>query len=185
MMAGSLVRLQNSEITASVRGGIETGGGDISLDTPLVLLQDSRIRAQAFEGRGGNIRITAQAFLADSASEVNASSELGIDGTVEIQALTNLHATVSPLPQHFRQSATLLRNQCAARRWEGTISSLVLAGRHGVPPSPGGVLPSPLAVLRKTTADTGIHTNEVQMHRHAEQPLEFSRIGMELACGKR
>ena len=43
-------------------------------------------------------------------------------------------------------AATLLRASCATRLAEGKASSLVVAGREGVPPEPDGLLSSPLIV---------------------------------------
>jgi filamentous hemagglutinin family protein len=153
--APTLVRLRDSAITAEVKGGATTVGGNITIDPQFVLLQNSQIVANAFRGRGGNIRIQAQqAFLADPASQVNASSALGINGQVNIQApVTNLSGTVAPLLLVFASAATLLRSACAARLHEGTISTLVERGRAGVPATPDGVLPSrlPLAPLDPAT----------------------------------
>ena len=67
------------------------------------------------EGQGGNIGIGTQVFLADPASLVSASSELGISGTVDIQApVTTLSGTLAPLPQAFVNVAALLPARCAA-----------------------------------------------------------------------
>jgi len=143
--APSLVRLRNSEITATVGGGSETVGGNITIDPESVVLENSQIRANAFAGRGGKIQITAGVFLADPASQVSASSALGINGVVDIRApIADLSGTVTPLPQQFAQTAVLLRDRCAARLQEGTVSSLVERGRDGVPANPDGVLPSRL-----------------------------------------
>ena len=75
--APSLIRLRDSEITATVGGGPETVGGNITLNPEFVVLENSQIRANAFAGRGGNIQITAGVFLADPASQVSASSAAG------------------------------------------------------------------------------------------------------------
>jgi large exoprotein involved in heme utilization and adhesion len=110
-------------------------------------LENSKIRADAFGGMGGNIRIDAGVFLADPASLVSASSALGIQGTVDIRApVTSLSGAVAPLPQAFVSAAALLPAQCAARLSGGRYSSLVLGGRDGLPLDPGGVLPSPLTL---------------------------------------
>jgi len=81
------------------------------------LLYDYQIVANAFEGRGGTIRIQAQqAFLADPASLVSASSTLGINGQVAIQApVTSISGAVAPLPQAFAQAAEILRDRCVER----------------------------------------------------------------------
>jgi large exoprotein involved in heme utilization and adhesion len=151
LTAPQMIRLRDSQITAAVGGGPETVGGNITIDPQFVLLQNSQIVANAFQGRGGNIRIQAQqAFLADPASLVSASSTLGINGQVDIQApVKNISGVVAPLSQAFAQTAPLLRSPCAARLHEGTVSTLVERGRDGVPATPDGVLPSrfPLAPL--------------------------------------
>ena len=84
--AGYMVELIDSKITASVGGGPQTTGGNITIDPEYVILNDSQIIANAYEGKGGNIRIIADVFLASPDSIVDASSALGIDGTVNIQA---------------------------------------------------------------------------------------------------
>ena len=121
-------------------------GGSITIDPQFVLLQNSQIVANAFQGRGGNIRIQAQqAFLADPASQVSASSALGINGQVAIQApVTSISGAIAPLPQAFAQAAELLRSRCAERLREGTVSRFVIGGRDGVPLEPGSLLLSPL-----------------------------------------
>jgi filamentous hemagglutinin family protein len=144
--APSLVRLRDSAITAEVGGGATTIGGNITIDPQFVVLQNSQIVANAFQGKGGNIRLQAQqAFLADPASQVSASSALGINGQVAVQApVTSLSGAVAPLPQAFAQTAELLRSRCVERLREGTGSRFVIGGRDGVPLEPGSLLLSPL-----------------------------------------
>jgi filamentous hemagglutinin family protein len=153
LRARRLVQLMDSEVTTTVWGG---GGdaGNLTLTAPFVVADHSSIIANAFGGRGGNIQITADAFLADPTSLVSASSALGIQGTVNIQApVTALSGIVAPLPQTFGQVAALLPARCAARFREGNASSMVLGGRPGLPAEPGGVLPSPLALEERLVAD--------------------------------
>jgi filamentous hemagglutinin family protein len=144
--APHFLRLRDSTITAEVGGGAQTVGGNITIDPQFVVLQNSQIVANAFQGRGGNIHIQAQqAFLADPASLVSASSALGINGQVNIQApVTNISGAVAPLPQAFAQPAELLRSRCAERLREGTVSRFVVGSRDGVPLEPGSLLLSPL-----------------------------------------
>jgi large exoprotein involved in heme utilization and adhesion len=149
-----LVRLQDSDITATVGGGVETIGGNITIDSEFVILEGSRILAEAFQGQGGRIGMTAEAVLADAASRISASSTLGIDGTVDIQApVRNLSGTVTPLPQTFRQVAALLRQRCAERLRGSQASSFVLGGRDSLPAAPSGVLPSLLYETPVSTTD--------------------------------
>ncbi|MGH7186790.1 MAG: hypothetical protein ACREIB_11010, partial [Pseudomonadota bacterium] len=58
--------------------------------------------------------------------------------------------------------AALLAERCAARAQDAKFSTFVLAGRDGVPPEPGGLLPSPLVAadssgLAPPTATGALH----------------------------
>jgi hypothetical protein len=109
------------------------------------------VQANAFGGNGGNITITAaDAFLADAATCaqqacLNASSQLGVAGTVAVNTPTaDLSGVVTPLAQTFAHATVLLPHRCAERLREQPVSTFVLAGRDGLPVQPGSVLPSPL-----------------------------------------
>jgi large exoprotein involved in heme utilization and adhesion len=142
---GYLVHFKDSKITSSVNGGADTVGGNISIDPEYVVLDNSRIIANAYEGTGGNIDIISEVFLADPASIVDASSALGVDGQVDIRApITSISGTISPLPEEFRSVVALLKKPCMARIQQGEYSSFVVNGRDGLPREPGTVLPSPL-----------------------------------------
>jgi large exoprotein involved in heme utilization and adhesion len=152
VMAQTMVRLRDSRITTAVGSG-QGAGGNITIDPDFVIVEDSRISADAFGGPGGSVTITAGVFLADPHSQVSASSRLGIDGRIDIRApVNNLSGLVTPLTPNFALAAALLRNQCAARLREGTVSSLVERGRDGVPASPDGTLPSRLYRARPKVA---------------------------------
>ena len=140
-----MVYLKESEITASVGGGASTVGGNISIDPQFVILDHSKIIANAFEGRGGNIRIVAGVYLSDPYSLVDASSALGIDGNVDIRApLTEISGTLVPLGEDFISAFELLREPCMARIRGGKYSSFIVSGRDGLPIEPGRLLPSPM-----------------------------------------
>jgi large exoprotein involved in heme utilization and adhesion len=153
VMAQTMIRLRQSEITTTVRGGDEMAGS-ITLDPAFVILEDSQIRADAVGGPGGNITITAEVFLTDPSSIVSASSERNIDGEIDIRApVADLSGTVAPLPQSFLQQAVLLRERCAERLRRGWTSSFIVSGRDGSPFEPGSMLSSPLS--RESQAGTG------------------------------
>jgi large exoprotein involved in heme utilization and adhesion len=140
-----MVHLKNSEITASVGGGAGTQGGNISIDPVYVILDHSKIIANAYAGQGGNIRIVSNVFLADPYSVVDASSALGIDGIVDIRApITEISGTLTPLGEDFVSAFELLREPCMARIRGGKYSSFIVRGRNGLPVEPGNLLPSPI-----------------------------------------
>lgn len=91
----SLILSNQSNITASAQG--QGNGGNITLDADVLAgLENSDITANAVGGKGGNIDITSDfIFSLESRnqltpnSDITASSELGIDGTVTLNAPDN------------------------------------------------------------------------------------------------
>ena len=152
---GSLLHMIDSQITTSVRSGVG-GGGNITLGSsghPLdfIVLDNSGIHADAFGGPGGNVSIFANVMLSSTpiATAVTASSALSAPGTVNINAVvTDVSGSLAELSTEVLEAAALLRASCAARLAEGKTSSLVVAGREGLPLEPGGLLPSALRELR-------------------------------------
>jgi filamentous hemagglutinin family protein len=125
-------RMQNSKITTSIkRGGNDAG--DISLSPPeWTLMNNSKIVANAWEGRGGNIHIAAEHFIRSSASLVDASSALGIDGSVLIESPdVDVSSGLTVLPSNVLDAAGWMRIPCAARSGD-TVSSFVIRGRDAV-----------------------------------------------------
>jgi large exoprotein involved in heme utilization and adhesion len=140
-----MVHLKNSTVSASVGGGPDTVGGNITIDPDYVILQNSKIIANAYEGRGGNIGITAGCFMADPGSIVDASSALGIDGIVDIRApVSEVSGRLVPLRQDYLSALALLREPCMARLRGTRYSSFVIEGKDGLPLEPGDLLPSPV-----------------------------------------
>jgi filamentous hemagglutinin family protein len=143
VIATDMVRLTNSQLNASVEGSETTVGGNITIDPQAVILQNSQIVAQATQGQGGNIAITTQSLLTDGGiSLIDASSQFGISGTVNIQSPTGQMAgRLVALPKNPLIATSLFSQRCAALTG-GQFSSFVVAGRYGVPPEPGGWLAS-------------------------------------------
>jgi large exoprotein involved in heme utilization and adhesion len=165
------IHLQNSTISASVGDG-RGGGGNISIDPQLVILQDSNILAQADEGRGGKITIIAGLVLPDANSTVNADSGSGVNGTVTIQSPTsNLSGTVGQLVSKTSPPQVLVHSRCAALVG-GRESTFIFAGRSTVPSEPGGWLLSPLALASaETSASTLTDTDPRVISSNQTKPL--------------
>ena len=96
---GDRTLFQDSNLSASAAK--EGDGGNITIDADTVLGINSDITATAVEGNGGNILINSNGVLGfterpatnnDGASDVDASSQFGTDGTVTI---TNPQNTIS------------------------------------------------------------------------------------------
>lgn len=140
--ASDLIYLFNSGITTSVQGGLGNGG-NITIDPRFVILNNSSIIANAYGGNGGNIDIVSDYFIASADSIVQASSQLGISGTINITAPDiDLSGSLTVLPSNYLDATSLLRDRCEAMSEENT-SSLVIEGRGGMPIEPDDYLPSP------------------------------------------
>jgi len=135
------LHLVSSEISTSVKG--QTGnGGNIAIDPQLMILNHSIIKADAIAGHGGNISITAGQFIPSSDSSVEATSELGISGTIVINGpRVDVNGALVVLSTQLRGRTEVLREACAARA-DQPISSLVEAGRGGMPQDPEATLPA-------------------------------------------
>jgi large exoprotein involved in heme utilization and adhesion len=185
--APDMIHLVNSSIITSVAGSnADTAGGNITIDPQFVVLQNSQILAKAFAGTGGAIDITAtSAFIADPVSIVDASSTLGISGTVNIQSpLQNVGGELTALPQEFSSAAALLAQQCAARAAGGTFSTFVVAAREGLPVEPGGFLASPpltseLLGSRISGQDRQTQPSAVTglFPRYEARPIQLAKFG--------
>ena len=155
----------NSAIAANTHAGV--GGnlaiaGTVAVDgqalsrAGTIVLRESRVTANAQAGQGGRIAIVAEVFLADPDSVVDASSQIGIDGEVNIEAVaSNLSEVVKPLSQRLASETPLLSDRCAARLHRGIVSSFVEVERAGLPSAPDGLLPSRLDVSDAEMAWSG------------------------------
>ena len=138
------VQLTNSTISASVLDG-NGGGGSVNIDPQSVVLINSQILANAVFGPGGNINITTNLLLPDSASVISASSQFGQQGTITVQSpISPASGKIVPLSQKPLVATTLLSQRCAALAG-GDASSFTLAGRDSLPAEPGAWLSAPLA----------------------------------------
>lgn len=170
------IRLVNSSISTSVLGGAGSGG-NITIDPNVVILQNSQIIAQAVQGAGGNISIVTPLFLADAGSLVDASSQFGLSGSVNIQSPTsNLAGTVSSLPSSLRQVQSLQTGRCAALA-DSRSSSLIVAGRDILPAEPGGWSPSPFALMGEEADSLAMASPPVAaMIAAADAPVSLRRL---------
>jgi large exoprotein involved in heme utilization and adhesion len=125
-----------SGISSTVFGGVDTTAGNITIDPRFLILDESDILAQADQGTGGSIAIQAENILRSPGSRIDASSRLGIDGTVVVSSPeVDLTGGLVELEVPLLDAASLLRERCAARRDIGA-SSFTGVGRGGLPPGP-------------------------------------------------
>ncbi|MCP4698680.1 MAG: CHAT domain-containing protein [Gammaproteobacteria bacterium] len=123
--------LTDSEITTSVQTE-EGNGGNIGLTPEFIVLDGSRIKADASKGKGGNVAITATGvynFSGEPIKEViTASSQFGLDGTVTINAPDVNEEKGVTLPVAFLSARQLLPNRCGI--YASPRPSRFVAKRH-------------------------------------------------------
>jgi large exoprotein involved in heme utilization and adhesion len=134
-----LFDLNNSTVTTSVTGGTGSGG-NIVVDSPLVVFDNMKIVANAEGGSGGNITIRADQLIRTPDSVLQASSARNVAGNIVIIAPnTDVADSLVVLPETFLDASSQLRETCAARGGQ-PASSFIAHGRGGLPPDPGAPL---------------------------------------------
>jgi hypothetical protein len=144
LTAGQLFDLHNRTVTTSVAGGMGTGGNIFInphlMNPPLMVLDNSRIEANAQRGSGGNITIQASQLIRTPDSVIEASSAESVSGNITITAPnTDVSGSLTVLPETFFDVSSELREACAARGGR-RASSLNTGGRGGLEPDPGAPL---------------------------------------------
>ena len=141
------VVLLRRESRLSAEAGGVGDGGNITLNAPVVIaLENSDITASAIEGAGGTIKINARAILGTEfrdqltpESDITASSEFGISGTVDIDQIeSDPSSGTVELPENVADPSAQVVAGCA----DTSAGQFVATGRGGLPPRPDGSLQS-------------------------------------------
>jgi filamentous hemagglutinin family protein len=127
---------EDSQITAEA--GNNGDGGNITINTTsLIAKKNSQVTANAFAGRGGNLDINAEGlFLFDSPSNIfSASSELGIDGTIQINTPDiDLQRELEQSELELPTTEEAIAGSCLAR--SNQQGSFIVNNGTGLPKSP-------------------------------------------------
>ncbi|MBD1890609.1 filamentous hemagglutinin N-terminal domain-containing protein [Coleofasciculus sp. FACHB-SPT9] len=156
----------NSLISASAVG--PGNGGNIEIEAPngfvlAFLSENSDIVASANQGNGGKSRATATGVFGfrqfrdrrTPESDFTASSELGIDGTLEINTRDR---QLEELPAEF---ANVEISQVCQTSGRPDQSEFVVTGRGGLPPNPGEVLNSDAVQVDLVTLNPRIENRSI------------------------
>ncbi|NEU74557.1 filamentous hemagglutinin N-terminal domain-containing protein [Hassallia byssoidea VB512170] len=149
---GLLLLRRNSRISTNAGDGQRGGdGGNITINSPngfivAVPNEDSDISANAFTGSGGRVDITATGIYGIESrprptdlSDITASSELGVQGTIEINTpYVDPSRGLLQLPAGVVNTPALIASNCTAFDEEG--ATFLVTGRGGLPPSPDDFL---------------------------------------------
>jgi large exoprotein involved in heme utilization and adhesion len=143
----ALLLLRRGSFISTTAGTAQAGGngGNITFNGGFIVAvpqEDSNITANAFLGRGGNVRITTQGLFgiepraAETAlSDITASSQFGISGTIALNTpdVDPSRGTVT-LPSGVIDIDALIASSCVARR--SRQGQFVITGTGGLAPQP-------------------------------------------------
>lgn len=130
----------------STNAGTEQKGGDggnINIDAKFIVAvpnENSNISANAFTGKGGNVDITVKGLFGiqsrsrpTSLSDITASSERGVAGTVELNTPdVDPSRGLIQLPSNLVDASQQIAQGCTPRRGQ-TVSRFIVTGRGGLP----------------------------------------------------
>jgi filamentous hemagglutinin family protein len=124
-------------------------GGNIDINAGFVVAipkENSDIIANAVKGSGGRIRITAQGIFGlefrdplTPLSDINASSQFGVDGVVEINTPdVDPSRGLAELPANLVDPSTQIAQSCpgSGGATAGKLSKFIVTGSGGLPASP-------------------------------------------------
>jgi len=140
-----LLHFTDSEVTAEV-GSADGKGGNVTFaaNPELVVLGNTKITANAFNGPGGNVLLSAKNIITSPDSEISASSVSNVDGEIVIDAPeVDLSASLTPLADRAVNAATVVQQPCKERSQADAIR-LVQQHYRVLPGSPAS-LNAPLA----------------------------------------
>ncbi|HSA80099.1 MAG TPA: hypothetical protein VLE23_04705, partial [Geminicoccaceae bacterium] len=148
LLVGDVIDLRDSAVTTSVAGGADPTAGNITIDPTILIIDGSRIQANAPAGSGGTVTIVADNILVPGGDfqallDRKDISATGGDptraGTIAVSAPeVDLSGGLVVVEGAFIDTAPL-RERCGSRRDIG-VSSFTGVGRGGLPPSPDGPL---------------------------------------------
>jgi filamentous hemagglutinin family protein len=129
----NLVLLTNKSLISSSVLDSTGGGGNININADLVVASNSDIIANAVFGSGGNIQIQTQGIFLSPDSKIEASSQFGVNGTVTINNLeTSKNIANTELPKNILDPTQQIATSCRANR----ANNFVVTGRGGLPENP-------------------------------------------------
>ncbi len=156
----NLLLRQHSLLSATAQAN--GNGGNLSINSPILVgLENSDIIANAVRGNGGNIQITTSGIFGlvnrpqlTESSDISASSQLGLSGTINISILNvNQNNVVEPLTSNFVSTDRVIANSCLARQ-RNTVATFVVTGNGGLAETPSTLL-LPYEVVDLRPIETG------------------------------
>jgi len=121
-----------SEINVLATGKATGGNIKIANSENIVLTKNSRILANAIQGKGGNIEIMTQGYFVSGDSLVSASSEFGLDGNINVENINgDRPLELDQLPDNLVDRTQQMAKSCGVG-----ANQFAIAGRGGLPENP-------------------------------------------------
>ncbi len=162
LTAKSILLRDNGTISAEAYN--KADGGNINIDTEtLVLFNPSEIRANAEEGKGGNIQINTKGVFAASGvnEQITASSEVGFDGVVDINTPDVDSEIEGKVPERSPLAVeNLIYTGCSLTK-DYISSQFQYIGRGGLPFNPLETIITEDAMVDLGSAELSAKTNKI------------------------
>ncbi|MDJ0595876.1 MAG: filamentous hemagglutinin N-terminal domain-containing protein [Pleurocapsa sp. MO_226.B13] len=150
-IAENLTMRDESLISAEAES--DADGGNVTINSNKFIIafpsqpNGNDIVANAVEGMGGNINITAESLFGieerpaiegNGTNDIDASSEFSLDGNVTINTpdINPVRGTTE-LPTNVVEPEQTTAQACQTDRLSGISSGLTIEGKGGIPPEPG------------------------------------------------
>ncbi|NEQ65013.1 MAG: filamentous hemagglutinin N-terminal domain-containing protein [Symploca sp. SIO2D2] len=161
----------NSQI--STDGGGVGDGGNITITGKnfdpadfLLLLANSDITSNAFQGNGGRILINVREIFNCGDCDITAASDLGIDGEVELNTPETQLEVFDP-SEDVLDPRDLVAQVCETKQGDAE-NKFIIVGRGGLPTSPSEPLGSDIVAFERPD-DTDNTSLEVEQPEAQEQ----------------
>nr|MDJ0773081.1 S-layer family protein [Mastigocoleus sp. MO_167.B18] len=154
-----MIQMRNNSLISATAGANSKGGdgGNIDIATNFLVAvpsENSDITANAFEGQGGNIQISARNIFGiefreklTSLSDITVSSNFGANGIVEITTPEiDPSQGITELPEQMTDTSNQIARGCGVDRGQiakgKTRNRFVVIGKGGLPSNPEAILSS-------------------------------------------
>ena len=190
--------LRNNSLISTTAGTAGAGGngGNINIDANAIVSvpgQNNDIRANAFMGSGGTVRIDASGLFGIEVepqddvltNDITASSEQGIQGTVDITTPDiEPRDGLAELPTAFADVSDQIAQTCSGNS-DGQDSEFVVTGRGGLPQNPVDTLIGEVSSVDWATLDAPeeARTSEATASSELPDPAFFAEEGIVEAQG--
>ncbi|HEY9701569.1 MAG TPA: hypothetical protein V6C58_03945, partial [Allocoleopsis sp.] len=160
LQIGNYLLLANNSQITSTAGTLQSGGngGNVQINAPFIIgfstNPNHEIIANAFSGKGGNILINTNGIFGAEYIDIQASSQSGPQGIVEINTPgINPANGLTQLPSIPIDLSALINNSCQVSK----RNSFTVTGKGGIPSSPNDIFTADI-----TVADWGNSANITQ-----------------------